>query len=79
MMSKDESYRVNTSHRLTEHNAVQLPMNRKLKKHFAQNACDSAMEKLVDLFDSSLTGHFDVHEALNAIKKSEKFDSMKKN
>ena len=53
-------------------------MNKRLQKHFAQNSCDNAMEKLVGLFDSSLTGNFDVHEALAAIAKDDKLDAMKK-
>lgn len=60
IITKEERHRVNTSHRLTDQQAVQLPMRKKLARHFAQNACDNAMEKLVSLFDSSFTGDFDV-------------------
>ena len=35
----EEMYRVNPKHRTTEEKARSLPMHRRLKMHFAENAC----------------------------------------
>ena len=53
-------------------------MRKKLAKHFAQNACDNAMEKLVNLFDCSFTGDFDVYEALEGIRRADQYDAIKR-
>ena len=50
LIKKEERYRVNTHHKITEDAAVYLPMHKKLARHFAQNACDNAMDQFLDLF-----------------------------
>ena len=49
----DDMYRVNPKHRTTEEQARSLPMHRRLKMHFAENACKEAMERLGE-FDKDL-------------------------
>mmetsp|Transcript_38282 Transcript_38282/g.50213 ORF Transcript_38282/g.50213 Transcript_38282/m.50213 type:complete len:84 (+) Transcript_38282:229-480(+) len=39
-------FRVNPKHRITEEKALSLPMHRKLRMHFAENACKQALGKL---------------------------------
>ena len=35
-------------------------MHKKLARHFAQNACDNAMDQFIDLFEHSAGGVFDI-------------------
>jgi len=41
-----DQYKVNPKHKITEDSAVSLPLHRKLKQHFAENASMHAMKKL---------------------------------
>ena len=38
-LKHEDMYRVNPNHKITEEAAVTLPLHRKLKHHFAENAC----------------------------------------
>lgn len=44
-LTNEDAFRVNPKHRITEEKALSLPMNRRLRQHFAHNACRHAMAK----------------------------------
>ncbi len=52
-LKQNDMYRVNPKHKITDEAAVTLPLHRKLKQHFAENACKHAMKKQEMLFDKS--------------------------
>ena len=78
-LAKEEQYRVNVEHKLTEEQAVVLPLRRKLARHFAQHASDNAMSKLKTLIDQTKTGDFDVTAIQKKIAEEDAMDAQKKN
>ena len=78
-ITRDEQYRVNPNHRLTEDQLVTLPMNKKLSKHLAQYACDNAVKKQADRFYQGEIGDFDFDEVVKAINAEDAEDAQKKN
>ena len=79
LITEEEQFRVNTEHKLTEEQAVFLPMHRKLSRYFAQNICDQEIDKFVDLFDQTAIGDFDIHEQLKKIAEEDEMNMQKKN
>ena len=78
ILSKEEQYEVNTEHKLTDDLAVNLPMVRKLARHFAQNAADNAIGKFMDLFDETSSGDFDFYAFKAAAEASAVEDAAKR-
>ena len=56
-----------------------LPLHKKLAKHLAMNACDTAMKKMADKFHQSETGDFDIDMAIKAINMENAEDAQKQN
>ena len=79
ILTEDEKFKVNTKHKCTEELALALPMNRKLARHFAQDACDNAMKKLSQLFKGTSNGEFDIETTLQEIAAADEQDLQKKN
>ena len=64
---------------MTEDQAVSLPIQRRLAKHFAQEACDNSVESLLELFKLSAVGEFNIEECLKEILDAEEADVYRKN
>lgn len=45
----EDMFKVNPRHRITEEKAESLPLHRKLRIHFAENACNHALERLCEV------------------------------
>jgi len=43
-------------------------MQKKLARHFAQNACDNAIKKFSNLLEASAGGDFDIEETMRKIE-----------
>ena len=56
-----------------------LPMHRKLARHFAQDASDTALKKMSDLFKNTAGGEFDIEATLREIFDDDELDAQKKN
>ena len=79
VITEEEMFRVNTRHRVTEDQAVSLPIQRRLAKHFAQEACDNSAKSLLELFKESAVGEFNIEECLKEIMDAEEADVFRKN
>lgn len=60
-----------TSHKLTDDQAVHLPMRRKLARHLANNACENAMKRLYNLKEDISELKFDIGEVLQNCDKED--------
>ena len=54
-MTHEDMHRVNPKHRVTEERAKFLPLNRKLRMHFAMNACSHAMKRFGEVETEPVT------------------------
>ena len=73
-----DQYKVNPKHKITEDSTVTLSLHRKLKQHFAENACMHAMKKLEIMFKQS-EQNFSLAKAVEEIEKEDEQDLVKKN